>query len=311
MNLLKESLKDFFETRKDRLSFGGVFLLFFLVWIFNYNSGFVPKIFVSLKDEQVYLLVFFFLFYTMGAFLIYPIVLSLYGKLKEFKSLILPILGIVFVLTLVSSARMKDTSLLSFLDHSQVRIGMLVLNYISNIAIYLALPLFWLLSKKDSEDRFLGLDKPPRFGEVLFLLGIMIIPIALASFSLSFLSVYPRFANRLPDGYLDYPPTIWIILFELTYAVGFASLETFFRGYLVFPFSGRFGSKPAVLAMAFLYGLLHFTKPMFEALGSFFGGFVLGLISYRTKSVYAGILIHIGVAWAMELFATLQFLYFL
>lgn len=227
------------------------------------------------------------------------------------KNAVPMILAAVLVLTLVSSARIRDTSILSFLDSSQVRVGMLVLNYLSNILIYSSLPILFFITRKESSDRFLGLDQPPRFAEVSILIGLMIPLIVIASFSLSFLSVYPRFANRFPDGYLDYPPVFWIILFESVYALGFAALETFFRGFLVFPFSSRFGNKPAVLAMAFLYGLLHFTKPMAEAMGSFFGGFLLGMISYRTKSVYAGIMIHIGIAWAMELFATLQFLYLL
>ncbi|TGK01568.1 CPBP family intramembrane metalloprotease [Leptospira langatensis] len=308
MSLLKESLKDFFQTKRDWFSFAAVLLIFITLWALNYRFIFVPTIFVTLKDQQEALLLFFFLFYSLGALIIYPISLALYGKLKEWKSAFPFVLGVVIVLALVSSARFKDTSVFSFLEASSVRPAIMSLNYLSNVCIYGVIPLFWIWKSKDS-DRFLGLNVGSKWGEIILLLGLMIPVILVASFSVSFLAYYPRFANRLPDGYLDYPPMVWILVFEIAYALGFVALETFFRGFMVLPFSDRFGSKPAVLAMAFLYGLLHFTKPSFEALGSFFGGFVLGMISYRTRSVYAGIIINIGVAWAMELAATLQFLY--
>ncbi|TGK07241.1 CPBP family intramembrane metalloprotease [Leptospira semungkisensis] len=309
MSLFKESLKDFFQTKKDWFSFAAVLFIFLAVWALNYKFIFVQTIFVTLKDQQEALLLFFFLFYSFGALLIYPIALALYRKSGEWKRLLPFVIGIVVVLTLVSSARLKDTSLLSFLDTSSVRIGMMSLNYFSNICIYAAIPLYWIWKQKDSNDRFLGLNAGSKWREVTLLLGLMLPVIAIASFSISFLAYYPRFANRFPDGYIDYPPWAWILVFEIAYAFGFVALETFFRGFMVLPLATRFGSKPAVLAMAFMYGLLHFTKPSFEALGSFFGGFILGMISHRTKSVYAGIIINIGVAWAMELAATLQFLY--
>ncbi|TGM97720.1 CPBP family intramembrane glutamic endopeptidase [Leptospira dzoumogneensis] len=311
MSLLKESLKDFFQTKKDWISFGGVFFLFLIFWSYNYSFRFAPLFTQALKDNQIGLSLFYFLFFAAGAMVIYPIVLAFYGKLNEFKPSIPLILGYVVVLAIVCSARIRDSELFRWAGSSSVEIAMLTLNYVGTILAYTALPLAWILLRKNSPDRFLGLSRSPKFGEVLFLLGLMLPVIAIASFSLSFLSVYPRFAGRLSDGYLIYPPALWIILFEISYAADFAVLETFFRGFMVFPLASRAGSKPAVLGMAFMYGLLHFTKPSFEALGSFFGGFILGMISYRTKSVYAGILIHIGVALAMELAATLQFLYFM
>lgn len=282
-----------------------------IFWSYNYTYRFVPLFTHALKDDQIGLSLFYLLFFSAGGLVIYPIALAFYGKLNELKPSLFLILGSAIVLAFVCSARIRDSEFFEWLPSSSVGIAMLTVNYVGTILIYAALPLFWIVFRKNSPNRFVGLNNPPKFGEVLFLLGLMLPLIAIASFSLSFLSVYPRFAGRLSDGYLVYPPMIWIILFEISYAVDFAALETFLRGFMVLPFSERMGSKPAVLGMAFMYGLLHFTKPQMEALGSFFGGFVLGLISYRTKSVYAGIMIHIGIALAMELAATLQFLYFM
>jgi membrane protease YdiL (CAAX protease family) len=58
--------------------------------------------------------------------------------------------------------------------------------------------------------------------------------------------------------------------------------------------------------MASFYCYIHFGKPLGETLGSIFGGYVLGVIAYRTGSIYGGILVHLGVAWLMELTAFLQ-----
>jgi hypothetical protein len=40
---------------------------------------------------------------------------------------------------------------------------------------------------------------------------------------------------------------------------------------------------------------------MGEAISSFFGGMLLGIVSYRTQSVWGGLLVHLGIAWLMEI----------
>jgi hypothetical protein len=44
---------------------------------------------------------------------------------------------------------------------------------------------------------------------------------------------------------------------------------------------------------------------MHETIGSFFGGFILGTIALHTKSIWGGIIIHVGIALLMELLAFL------
>jgi membrane protease YdiL (CAAX protease family) len=53
--------------------------------------------------------------------------------------------------------------------------------------------------------------------------------------------------------------------------------------------------------MVVAYAMIHFEKPLLEALSSIFGGLVLGIISYRTKSIYGGVIIHLGIASTMEI----------
>ena len=39
---------------------------------------------------------------------------------------------------------------------------------------------------------------------------------------------------------------------------------------------------------------------------SVFGGLVLGIIAYHTRTIWGGVILHLGVAWGMEALAFLQ-----
>jgi membrane protease YdiL (CAAX protease family) len=54
--------------------------------------------------------------------------------------------------------------------------------------------------------------------------------------------------------------------------------------------------------VALFYFSIHLGKPMMEAVSSFFGGLILGSISYHSKSIWGGLLVHISIALLMELF---------
>jgi membrane protease YdiL (CAAX protease family) len=51
------------------------------------------------------------------------------------------------------------------------------------------------------------------------------------------------------------------------------------------------------------YCMIHFGKPYLEASGAIIAGVVLGSLSMRTKSIYAGFLVHVTVALTMDLLA--------
>ena len=78
------------------------------------------------------------------------------------------------------------------------------------------------------------------------------------------------------------------------------TIELFFRGFLIFAFV-RYVGAAAILPMATFYCSIHFGKPMFECVSSFFGGLILGVIAYRTQSIVGGLAVHLGVAWMMEI----------
>jgi membrane protease YdiL (CAAX protease family) len=60
-----------------------------------------------------------------------------------------------------------------------------------------------------------------------------------------------------------------------------------------------------VLPMVVVYAVLHFGKPRGETLGCIGGGYILGILALRTKNIYGGIAIHMGIAFLMEVCALL------
>lgn len=86
---------------------------------------------------------------------------------------------------------------------------------------------------------------------------------------------------------------------ELAYALVFISLEFFFRGFLIQQWRPRWGGL-AILFSAVPYFCIHYRKPLPELLGSFPAGLALGLLSYRTGSIWGGVFCHLAVAYTMD-----------
>jgi hypothetical protein len=61
--------------------------------------------------------------------------------------------------------------------------------------------------------------------------------------------------------------------------------------------------RSVVLPMAVFYCSLHFGKPLAEAISSLFGGYVLGALAFQTRAIWGGVIVHMGLAWMMELSA--------
>ncbi|TAF33785.1 MAG: CPBP family intramembrane metalloprotease [Cytophagales bacterium] len=126
-----------------------------------------------------------------------------------------------------------------------------------------------------------------------------------ASYRPDFLETYPRYLPSHAEPYWGVPAWLTVGAYELSYAIQFVALEIFFRGFIVFALS-KFLGGGAIYPMVLVYAYIHFGKPMPEALGSIFGGLILGVVALRTGSVFGGMFIHIGVALGMEIFAFRQ-----
>ncbi|MEO7730999.1 MAG: type II CAAX endopeptidase family protein [Kofleriaceae bacterium] len=136
-------------------------------------------------------------------------------------------------------------------------------------------------------------------GKHLWIYAIMfalILPaVAIASTTHAFRQTYPfyRLANR---SYTD------LALWELLYAAQFFALEFFFRGFLLQGLRRSLGAN-AIFVMLVPYCMIHYGKPMPETLGALGAGLILGTLALRTRSIWGGVLIHVGVAVTMDVLA--------
>jgi len=160
--------------------------------------------------------------------------------------------------------------------------------------------LVWL--RFDKQEAFYGLNlKNFNWKPYVLMLLFMMPLIAAASTQHDFLEAYPKLKSVLPLPE-KYQSMWWFykLLFEISYGSDFFSIELFFRGFLILGFI-KWAGKEAILPMACFYCTIHFGKPLGECISSYFGGILLGIVIYHTKSIFGGLIVHLGIAWLMEL----------
>ena len=115
-----------------------------------------------------------------------------------------------------------------------------------------------------------------------------------------FRSTYPFYkpAGRGPVG-IDF------VAFEAIYFLQFLFIEWFFRGFMVLGLKPKLG-RASILVMLAPYCMIHFHKPLLEALGAIGAGAVLGTLSYRTGTIVYGWFLHYAVALTMDLLSLHQ-----
>ncbi len=121
--------------------------------------------------------------------------------------------------------------------------------------------------------------------------------ILLASLAGEFQARYPFYDLAPAEAWWPY---LW--LWWAAYALQFAALEFFFRGFMVHGLKQRLGIG-AVFVMVVPYTMIHFGKPLPEALAAILGGTILGFLSLKTGAIWWGVALHIAVAGSMDLLA--------
>jgi hypothetical protein len=137
------------------------------------------------------------------------------------------------------------------------------------------------------------------------MLLIMLPLIVAASFNEGFLRQYPMYRTSNAHTYLNVPEWLTVAAYEIAYGLDFITVEYLFRGFMVIGMMTILG-RGSVLTMAVVYCVLHFGKPAGEAISSVFGGYLLGAVAYETRSVWGGVIVHMGIAWIMEGVAFIQ-----
>lgn len=153
-----------------------------------------------------------------------------------------------------------------------------------------------------------GLKRSSQYLRVYALIYVLLLPMFLAvSFTPQFLSYYPKMNIALYDGAMGWERWQLIGLFETCYANDFLGVESMFRGALVIGMSRWLGRR-AVLPMALTYMCIHLGKPDLELCSSVIGGYVLGVLAWRTHHLWGGIIIHLGIAMFFEVVGIIRLL---
>lgn len=177
-----------------------------------------------------------------------------------------------------------------------------------HIAFFYALIplLFCFFGRDHQQSRWFGFTLKGFHSKPYVLMLLIMLPLLVwASYQPDFLWAYPRYKPGITEGYWQISPVYTVATFELSYILAFVCLEWFFRGFMVMRLEKYLGAG-SVFPMVAVYAFIHFGKPLAETMGSVFGGYILGVVALRTRSVFGGILIHVGVALLMELLAYVQ-----
>jgi membrane protease YdiL (CAAX protease family) len=163
---------------------------------------------------------------------------------------------------------------------------------------YVVLPMITivLMPGERLRDYFISLRNLRRHIPIYVALYLLVLPaVVIASRTEVFYLTYPfyKWSNR---------STLDLLIWEALYALQFLSLEFFFRGYILNALRARCGSA-AIFVMVVPYCMIHYGKPMAETFGAIGAGIILGTLALRTRSIWGGVFIHIGVALTMDMLA--------
>ena len=169
---------------------------------------------------------------------------------------------------------------------------------ISSVFIVLMLCVFRKLT--DGHFGLFGMKRSSKYLRVYALIYVLLLPMfLLVSFTPQFLDFYPKMHISYYDGAMGWERWQLIGLFETFYANDYFGVEGMFRGALVIGLARWLGCR-AVLPMALTYMCIHLGKPDLELCSSVIGGYILGVLAWRTHHLWGGIIIHLGIAMFFE-----------
>lgn len=126
-----------------------------------------------------------------------------------------------------------------------------------------------------------------KFGLKATLIAFLILPLPLyfTSHDAEHLKIYPLVKL---DVHSPSEIVLWV-LYLLPHYIGW---EFFFRGYIGFGMKKHYGAFMAIMLQTLLTTLEHIGKPTGEIIGAIPAGIYLGLLCYRTNSIWWAVLFH-------------------
>lgn len=296
LDYLKKFLKTDFDLPVYALTILGLSVAIF----FNYLYDFEDSILDSYRKQPISL-VYYFLYYAAAYYYVIALYLLLKRDIPGLKSGQFWLKSI-FVLALISfkvffyfEESWSDPGEALHIRYAYMKTS----KAIAGVVIYTVfLSLFYFFVEKD-KNNFYGLTtRGFNWRPYAIMLLIMVPLIALAATQPDFLKAYPRFKTH----YFKVDYWYYFRLYEPFYMMGFIMIEWLFRGFLIIGLVHLLGHR-AILPAAAFYCVFHFGKPLGECISSFFGGYILGVFAYYSRSIWGGIIVHMGIALLMDLAA--------
>lgn len=285
----------------------GVIATFMIICIvLNYTFDFEDDYMETMSGYPKFIAYFFF--YSIP-YLIATYVYALFRrKLEIFRTRQFWVRSTfaMFILTLDSSAPYLE-QVVTYLSHprTQFWVYKVSINGMSFFTVALPILIFYFLHDRN-EKHFYGLSAHKLDARPYFMMLLIMLPLIIAaSFNDTFLRQYPMYKKTFAHVHLGIPEWVTVMGYEIAYGLDFITVEFLFRGFFVIGMATLLG-RGAVLCMAVVYCFLHFGKPAGEAISSIFGGYILGVVAYETRSVWGGVIVHMGIAWMMEIVAFLR-----
>lgn len=190
----------------------------------------------------------------------------------------------------------------ALLRSDNLRFNQLAMWAAVQISGYIILPLLLVKLVLREKLSAYGVTVPKlRDGSIYAVAFVAFAPIVvLASFTQPFQDRYPFYDLFVGESIWPYLAAWWLL-----YALQFAALEWFFRGFMVH------GLKPvlgylAVPLMVVPYFLIHLQKPALEAAGAIVAGMALGTLALKTRTIWWGAALHVAVAMTMDVASLTQ-----
>lgn len=293
------------------LGYTYVFVLALVLLIFNYSVDFertvIKSYYGTLKGVFVYIIYYSLPYYSA----VVPFLL-IKEQGEKLKSTTFWIKSFLFLCIIGSFSAWSAHNILAEYFSSNYAekffLKQLLVNLKKVTPYLITLFIVYLIFDRQSRN-FYGLSKTNiSYRPFLFMLVLVMPLIIAASFLPDFRAYYPKFKYWNVFMAFDLSKLEMNVLFMFSYALDFVSVELMFRGALVVGMVKLLG-KEAVLPMALVYMVFHFGKPLGETISSFFGGYLLGVLSFKHQNINGGIIVHIGLAWMMELAAIAQHLF--
>ncbi|MCP4135576.1 MAG: hypothetical protein GY754_31700 [bacterium] len=271
----------------------------------NYTYDFETT-YVASYNSRLSLTTSYFLFYALPFFFSIGAYALCYKKFDFLRNLSFWFVSIfaILVLALDASSDLGFAAIPSFIPASAGTWFIKCSNELIQVLV-LAVPpiIYWFIADR-KRMKLYGVWAHKFSPRPYFIMLLLILPfVVYASFKADFIQTYPRYRANGAGESLH--PAAAFLIFELLYGLAYASVEFFFRGFMIHAQTRHLG-KGIIVPMAAVYCFIHFQKPLLEAASSIFGGMLLGIISYYSYSIYGGIIAHIGIAWMMEIFALVQ-----